>query len=42
VMIRRSNIAHESIKNSKLVIIPNVEHNIRQKEYLKAVKKYIK
>jgi esterase/lipase len=42
VMIRRSNIAHESIKNSKLVIIPNAEHNIRQKEYLKAVKKYIK
>ncbi len=42
ILIRRAKIAHKSIKNSKLVIIHGLEHNIRQKEYLETIKKYIK
>jgi uncharacterized protein (DUF2235 family) len=42
VMIRRSRIAHESIKNSKLAMISNGIHDIRQKEYIATLKKYIK
>ena len=42
IMIRRSKIAHRLIKNSRLVIIPGGTHNIRQKEYLETVKRYIK
>ncbi len=37
----RSKIAHNKIKNSKLILIPNAGHDIRQLEYLRAIQEVI-
>lgn len=39
VVLRRARAIHKSVKNSRLIVIKSGEHNIRGREYMRALKK---